>query len=283
MGKFKKQLILIIHLKRTIPFLCIGLKRNNRRNVFQIVKMNHRQTLLLLFLMTCYSGSLSAQKTNSADPAFNEWKDFFDKSYGPDYNLVNGIKYVYLFSNANGHPFLGKDQFYTGYAVINGRKYPDLQFKYDICNQQVILNYTFFSGGTEQIILNNEVIDTFYLNGKLFRKYSFPETDTKFLQVIESGDLCCLYLWGKKINYSPTSTGNVYSFTTPKKKTYLLKNDKIFSYKTKRSFLKLFPEEHQKQINQFIRRNNIWFKEAPDNMMHQLINFCDKLIRPGDD
>lgn len=244
--------------------------------------MNRYHTILILFLVACFSDSLSAQKPGYPDAAFNEWKEFFDQFYGPDYELVNGIKYEYLLFNSSGHPFLGEDRFYTGYAVINGRQYPDIKIKYDICIQRIVLNYTFFLDEKEQIILNNEFIDAFELDGKLFRKYSFPETGTKFLQVIESGDLCCLYFWKKRFNYSSTSIRNTSSFSSPKKKTYLILNDEIWPFNTKRSFLKLFPEGHQKQINQFIRTNKIWSKEIPDNMMHQLINFCDKLIHPVD-
>ncbi|MCK4700218.1 MAG: hypothetical protein KAT38_07780 [Bacteroidales bacterium] len=244
--------------------------------------MNRYFTILILFLLTCFLDSLSAQKPGYPDAVFNEWKAFFDQSYGPDFELVNGIKYVYPFFNPSDHPFLGEDRFYTGYVVINGRQFPNLKIKYDICIQRIVLDYTFFLGEKEQIILNNEFIDAFELDGKLFRKYSFPETGTKFLQVIESGDLCCLYFWKKKFNNLPISIRNASSFSPPKKKTYLILNDEIWPFNTKRSFLKLFPEGHQKQIDQFIRTNKIGLKEAPDNMMHQLINFCDKLIHPGD-
>ncbi|GAH52909.1 unnamed protein product [marine sediment metagenome] len=87
---------------------------------------------------------MSAQKQGYTDAAFNEWKEFFDQSYGADYELVNGVKYEYLFFISSGHPFLGEDRFYTGYAVINGRQYPDLKIKYDIYIQRIILNHTFF-------------------------------------------------------------------------------------------------------------------------------------------
>lgn len=245
--------------------------------------MNRYYTILVLFFVICFSDSLSAQKPGYTDAVFNEWKEFFDQSYGADFELVNGIKYVYPFFNPSDHPFLGEDRFYTGYAVINGRQYPDIKIKYDICIQRIILNHAFYSGEKEQIILNNEFIDAFELDGKLFRKYSFPETGTKFLQVIESGELCCLYFWEKKFNDLPASIRNANSFSPLKKKTYLLLNKKIWPFNTKRSFLKIFPKEHQKQINQFIRTNKIWLKEAPDNMMFQLINYCDKLIHLGGD
>ena len=192
--------------------------------------MNRYNTILILFLVTCFSDSLSAQKPGYTDAVFNEWKEFFDQSYGADFELVNGIKYVYPFFNPSDHPFLGEDRFYTGYAVINGRQFPDLKIKYDICIQRIVLNHAFYSGEKEQIILNNEFIETFELDGKLFRKYSFPETGTKFLQVIESGELCCLYFWEKKFNDLPASIRNANSFSPPKKKTYLLLNKKIWPF-----------------------------------------------------
>ena len=128
------------------------------------------------FLTTCFSDSLFAQKPGNTDAVFNEWKKFFDQSYGADFELVNGVKYLYPFFNPSDHPFLGENRFYTGSAVINGCKYPDLKIKYDICIQRIVLNHTFYSGEKEQIVLNNEFIDAFELDDKLFRKYSFSET-----------------------------------------------------------------------------------------------------------
>ena len=118
--------------------------------------MYHYRIALLLLFVTALPGSLSAQDQPDQVAVFNEWEDYFDRVYGVDYNLVNGIRYLYPYARAHGHPFLGENRFYTGYAVINGHYYQDLLFKYDICNQQIILNHTFLSGGTEQIIINYE-------------------------------------------------------------------------------------------------------------------------------
>lgn len=240
--------------------------------------MNRFQIILILYVATCFSDPLSAQQPDYPDAILNEWKAFFDQSYGSDYELVNGAKYVYLYLNSNEHPFLGNDRFYTGSVIINNRQYPDIEIKYDIYNQSIILNHTFPSGVNEHIILNNEFINAFELDGKFFRKYHFPETGTKFFQVIESDGLSSLYSWSKQFAYSSSSLRDLYDFSLPRKKAYLLFNGEIFSYSTKRSFLKLFPEEHRRHINRFIRINNIWLRKVPDNVMQQLINYCDMLI-----
>lgn len=243
----------------------------------------HARIVLFILLLTASPGLLRAQTKPGQPAALYEWKDYFDRSYGTDFNLVNGIRYVYPYALANGHPFLGENRFYAGHAIIKGHYYPVLHFKYDVCNQQIILNLTLLSGGMEQIVINYEIIDEFELDEKLFRRYSFPETGTKIFQVIESGDLSVLYIWEKKFEHNPTSTWNVYSFTSPKKRRYVLLGDQLFPFLTKRSFLKLFPGEWKRDISRYIRKNQIWLKEATDNQMQELIRYCNQLIPRGDD
>ncbi|MCK4698896.1 MAG: hypothetical protein KAT38_01115, partial [Bacteroidales bacterium] len=72
-----------------------------------------------LLLSACfYSGAATAQGQTIYDSTIYSWKKYFDLSYGPDYNLINGVKYLYLYSNVSGHPFFGENQFYTGSLVI---------------------------------------------------------------------------------------------------------------------------------------------------------------------
>ena len=65
--------------------------------------MNRFQIILILYVATCFSDPLSAQQPDYPDAILNEWKAFFDQSYGSDYELVNGAKYVYLYLNSNEH------------------------------------------------------------------------------------------------------------------------------------------------------------------------------------
>ena len=231
-----------------------------------------------LVLFICfYSGAATAQVQTISDSTINNWKKYFDLSYGPDYNLINGIKYLYLYSNASGHPFFGENQFYTGRLVITDREYHDVHLKYDIYNQNMILQYSPVTGGTDQILLNNEFIHEFKIDGKLFRKYSFSETGTRFFQVVTSGKIYCLYQWEKDLNYSPTSISSFYNFTPQEKKAYIVMNSKPYRFKRKKKFLRLFPVQIQKEIKQFIRNNKIWLKNESDDNMRRLLEFCNQL------
>jgi hypothetical protein len=138
----------------------------------------------------------------------------------------------------------------------------------------MILQYSPFAGGTDQILLQDEFIHEFKIDGKLFRKYSFPETGTRFYQIITSGKIYCLYFWGKDLNYSTLS---FYNFTPQKKVSYIVKNDKPYRFKNKKQFRKLFPVQHQKEIKQFIRKNKIRLKNESDDNMRRLFEFCNQL------
>ncbi len=139
----------------------------------------------------------------------------------------------------------------------------------------MILQFNPFSGGIDQILLKNEDIHEFKIDGKLFRKYSFPETGTRFYQVVTSGKIYCLYYWEKILNYSTLSS---YYFTPQKKVSYIVKNGKPYRFKNKRQFRKLFPVQHQKEIKQFIRKNKIRLKNESDDSMRRLFVFCNQLI-----
>ena len=239
--------------------------------------MNRYYKYFFLLFFSLYTGFINAQTRSLSDSAIYIWKEYFDLSYGPDYKLINGIKYLYLYSNSNGHPFLGEDRFYNGRLVINGREYQGVHLKYDIYNQNIILQYFLFWGGVNQIILNNEFVNEFKIDDKLFRKYSFSETDTRFFQVVSSGKKYCLYYWEKNLSYSPSSIWNPYYFTPQKKKAYIVINSKTYPFKSKKSFLKLFPAQHQKEIEQFIRANKIWVKNGTENSIRRLVEFCNQL------
>ena len=228
-----------------------------------------------LLLSVCfYSGTAKTYAQTTYDSAIYSWKKYFDISYGPDYNLINGIKYLYLYSDIEGHPFFGENQFYAGSLIMANREYQDVYLKYDLFNQDMILQYSPFIGGTNQILLQNEFIHEFKIYDKLFRKYSFPETGTRFYQVVTSGKIYCLYYWEKILDYSTLS---LYNFSSPKKISYIVKNGKPYRFKRKKQFRKLFPVQHQKEIKQYFRNNRIRLKNEPDGNMGRLLEFCNQL------
>jgi hypothetical protein len=235
-------------------------------------------SLSFIYLLLINLQSFNAQSTDLGDSTFLKWKLFFNQSYGTDYNLVNGIRYLNLYPSAEGHPFLGEDRFYNGKLVVNNKVYQDVEIKYDIYNQEIILQYPYFSGSTDKIVLVEEFIDEFEMDGKLFRKYTFPETAPRFYQVVFQGNISCLYYWKKDL-LKGSSAQSFYKYAPEKKIPYLVIDEKLCFFRGRKSFVELLPSKYQKEIRLYLRSNNIWLRDANELTIQQLLNHCNKLVQ----
>jgi hypothetical protein len=237
------------------------------------------RSLCFTCLVLIYLQSFYAQSTDKIDSAVLKWKLFFNQSYGTDYNLVNGIRYLNLYPSAEGHPFFGEDRFYNGKLVINKKVYQDVEFKYDIYNQEIILQYHYFTGSTDDIILIKEFIDEFEMDGKLFRKYTFPENIPRFYQVVSQGsNINCLYYWSKDL-LKGSSVQSFFKYSPEKKISYLVIDNKINPFRGRKSFVKIFPSKYQKEIRLYLRSNKIWLRDASDMTIQKLFIHCNKLVQ----
>jgi hypothetical protein len=233
--------------------------------------------LHLILLIQLNLHSILAQSTRTKDSTVLKWKSYFEQFYGADYNLINGTRYVNLYITAEGHPFLGEDSFYRGNIVINNKTYVDAEIRYDICNQKIILQYPYFSGNKDKIVLNEEFIGEFETDGRLFRKYSFPGIGPRFYQVVSQGNIYCLYHWKKDL-IKGSSVQSFYKYSPEKHLSYLVIDNKLCPFNGRISFLKLLPGEYNKKIIQFLRSNKIWIRDASDMQIRQIMDYCNELI-----
>jgi hypothetical protein len=232
-----------------------------------------RAASILIFLLFLFD--LQGQSTDPEKLAVDYRS--FDRLYGLDQNLVNGIRYKPEYPGSEGHPFLDDKQIHTGNIRINNLLYQKVRLGYNIFNQSVILEYLNFAGALEQIILHNESIEEFELGLKKFEKLTYDMTGTAFFQVIEARDLRCLYLWNKSLGRSTTSVSGFYIYSEPKRKFYLWKDGQLHNFNAKKSFVKLFENKHQKQIKQYFKQRHIRLRSISDSQMKELLKYCNEL------
>jgi hypothetical protein len=229
---------------------------------------------LIFFFLAVLPFMLTAQQPG--ENIIAELHELATEFYGPDQHLVNGIEYVNLHIRSSGHKFLDEDRFYEGRVVIDNKVYHHVFLKYDIYNQQVLLLIRSTSGGHKQIIMNTLRIDEFEINGRIFRKYTFPDAGTRFYQVIGSNEMACLYHFSKLEILNPVDRYTISKFTEEKKKSYLYCQSDLNKFKSARSFVRIFPD-HQPEIKAFIRKNKSRFRKLNDSQMLSLICYCNSL------
>jgi hypothetical protein len=216
---------------------------------------------------------------NAQQPAENiiaQLNSLVVESYGPDQHLINGIEYVNLHLHSSGHKFLDEDKFYVGRLVIDKKVYRDIFLKYDIYNQQVLLLIGSLSGGHKQIIVNTLRIDEFEINGRIFRKYTFPGIGTRFYQYIGNDEMACLYHFKKEEIFRPIDRYTFSEFTDMKKKSYIYWKSELHEFKGTHSFARTFPD-HQPEIKAFIRQNKLKIRKLNDQQMYRLISYCQSI------
>ncbi len=233
-------------------------------------------TWLILFMLVALPPGLHAQKSDTGILA--ELEQMITKSYGPDQHLISGIEYFNLHIRSAGHKFLDEDEFYKGKLVIDKKVYNDVFIKYDIFNQQVVLLIDHHTGGNKQIILDNLRIDEFEINGRIFRKFTFPGTGSLFYQVIGNDEMACLYHFKKQEIPRAIDQNTLSEFTDGQKKSYLFWQSELFAFKSNRSFIRIFPE-HQAQIKAFIRQSKFKVRNLHDPQMDWLITYCNSLTK----
>jgi hypothetical protein len=237
--------------------------------------LNHRY-LYLICLTAFLVSAIDAQVIYISENDLHETWEHFDHSYSSDYNLLNGRLYDLPYS-ANTHPFLHSDQFRPGSIRLNEEDYTGISINYNIHDQQVVLQYLSNSGLTQKLILNQEFIESFQLDGKLFRKLSFPETGTRFFQVVRTGDISCYFYWVKKLHMSSSSFNTPYSYSKQTRKVYLYKEGQLHLISDRSSFATLYNQAYRKEIEQFLRREKIRFRNVSEESLSHLIDFCIRL------
>lgn len=229
----------------------------------------------LICLMAFLVNALDAQVIFISKNDLFDIREYYDRSYGSDYNLLNGRLYDLPYS-PNTHPFLDSDRFRPGSIRLSEEDYTGIPINYNIHDQQVVLQYLSNSGFTRRLILNSELIESFQLDGKLFRKMTFPETGTMFFQVVRTGEISCYLYWEKKLNKTSSSFDTPYNYSKQTRRVYIYKKGQLYPISNRSSFTSLFNQAHMKEIELYLKREKIRFKSATEESLSDLIDFCTR-------
>ena len=231
-----------------------------------------------LFVLSM-SFSLFAQKqSHDARTDYNALYKSVIEEYGFDQVLDNGFLYEDKYSKKIGHQFLLQDQLYNGSLVYRGEVYKNVEMKYDIFDQQLVLNIK-NNNSTELIVPHNDFISVFSLGDKFFSKYNFRGEPRFYQLVFDTEKVKCLYYWFKQ-KYVSTNIINLgfNEFTDSEKLNYLILDGSLKQYKNNRSFTKLFPKEIKARVRIYIRNNRINVAKSSDEKIKELLTYCNTLL-----
>jgi hypothetical protein len=225
----------------------------------------------LFFLLVWGPPLLTAQ-----EPSIIEYLAECERKYGSDADLVNGEKYFNPYSRSDGTPFLEQDPG-PAFITIRGKEFRDQRLKYDIFNQQLVLDYKDLYGSINSLVLRSEWVESFGFGTRFFRKMSGPAGGKGYYQVIHEGVISCYYRWSKQYLLNLNSGVQNYYFTEPLKAAFLEVDGQFTPIRNNRTFLRTFGEADRKSIKHFLRQSKIRVNRADDPGMRHLMEYCNTL------
>jgi len=233
------------------------------------MKQHSKKLILgLLFIFTAIS---SFCQTESDEKDYYKW---FDEIVGSEnIGLFDGTRFNQKYRTLNGnHNYYLSSKFILGNIVYDDQPYYDIEMKYDIFDDEIIVNLPIQTGYSSFQLIYDK-IDSFYLDDRQFIKLSNYNNSKNvisgFYEISFQDSNLILYKRHIKIRKEYYYKKNVYSeFSSGD--VYLLKfNNTYYQLDSKKDFIKIFPKQ-KKEINEFYNTYKRLLKSNYDSFMTQL-------------
>ena len=218
---------------------------------------------LLLVSMTSHG----QDKMNAKN--YYQW---FDSKVGiQNKKVFNGTLYIEKYRTINEkHKFLISTQFQKGVMHFNGQPFFGLELKYDIYEDELLLNSKSTAGTV--LRLQKKRIDSFTIASRKFvnlRQVNQPKTEISgFYEILLETSLFTLLKKNQKSILKKVRKELVYYEFKSNNKRYLFYKDTYYPLKKKKDVTRLFPEL-KRTINLYYKKSNT--ASDTDSMMKALL------------
>jgi hypothetical protein len=218
------------------------------------------------------------------------WKGGAQESETSDYLLRAGASAAIYsgkeeanYSRVREHPYLDTGQYREGTVWFDGRQYPGIQMRLNVYTDALIL---LAPGNPYGMITPSERVDSaVFPSYAVF--YNVPVREqVKTQQCLpDKGYYARLYngtypVWKRqtKLLEKITNGMNIEQIFTPHTRFYIYMDGRYQSVGSKGSVLKLFASK-KKELNLFIRQQQLDFRGAPDEAIVRLVMYYETLNR----
>nr|WP_299385493.1 hypothetical protein [Allomuricauda sp.] len=222
--------------------------------------------------------SMHGQESQEVD-----YYNLYDQAVGVENTgLYQGIIYSERYRTINENTQYFKDRdFVKGSVCYEGQCYYDLDLKYDVFNDEVLLKLiTTAGGGTLQLF--KDKIDTFTIGGLQFVKLDAEKVPGLnlygFYAITYEGPYYTLYTKYTKKSFDRKDRSSLYyEFLTGPSEHVLLYNDNYHIVNSKKDNILVFPNM-KKDIDKFYNLARGLRKSDPDNFQVSLLKRLEILL-----
>lgn len=219
-------------------------------------------SLTALIWVTC--GAVNAQglvSQNSAIPTIQNW---YSAEIGRGSRIYNGTEYAVLYPGVVDHQYLSSE-WQPGTISFLGRKFDNLELRYDIVSDMVVLKYFNPDDGMQVAVKPaQQKIESFTLLSLQFVQLAPQVTGAPtsgFYELILDKEYQ-LYARHSKEKFIDKSRGAPVVGFQHKVKLYLAKDGEFMLIRNRGGLLKAF-EDRKKELKSYARSINLIWKASP--------------------
>jgi len=190
--------------------------------------------------------------------------------------LYNGRVWYNLYAGVEENQFLFSEEFLIGSVTMRGRTYPNLQIRYDIYKDEILIPYQ--PAGILQ--LNKEMVDSFSINFydreyRFVRLYDSSDAEIDgYYNEVYSGKTSLIARYEKKIER--LADGGKYDKFYQINKNYISIDGKFRPIAGKKDLYRIFRND-KKTIRNYINKNNIKIIRDDAESYVPVLKFIDSL------
>jgi hypothetical protein len=190
--------------------------------------------------------------------------------------LLNGKIWRNQYSKAIGDQFFLTNTFLKGSVTLNGRRFNNLNLKYDIANDELILSIE----PNPSISMNKEMVDSFDLEYES-RNYHIINAGTDnsnilrgYVNVIYDGPSRMYVKYTKKIQ--PLAVDGRFDLFIEEHRIYLRKGNEVVYVKGKKQFVNLLADK-KKEIRYYIKSSRIKLTQKDPETFIPVLKYYDSI------
>jgi hypothetical protein len=244
-------------------------------NLMPFTKTTRQRGLYLLVAVFLTEFGYCQSKPDTSSVAYNDAKEFYFKSLGPELSLYNGIFYrgYNRYPNDEGQPYFGTDELAEGSVFYDGTLYENVEMLYDLLEDKLIIDHKY---GAVRLELITKKIRYFTLNKHRF-VYLTAETKSSppsgLYELLYNGNYKVYARWKKK----KISVANAHDLQTRYEEHYqfyIYKDEVFIPVKSKSSVLNVLIDK-KPALQKFIRKQKLKFGARGVESLPKILTFYE--------
>ena len=229
--------------------------------------------ILLICGLSQHVAAQNADDTTLHENALNAIGVYY-QNLGEESPLYNGSEYIeYAYTLQEGHPFFQVVNFINGNVNVDGMIFHDVPMLYDIVKDQLIIQDF---QKVYKINLPADRVRQFFLLGHLFvHLNASDQVKAGFYDQLYKGKISLFAKREKKIleKYSNIQISKVVI----SQNVYYIKKDGVYYTIKNKSSLFSALKSKKKEVQQYLKANDIKFKREPERAMIMAVKYYDQL------